>query len=518
MSATRDRSSRRFSTRKVLFARGVAALVLALGSLSLFAQEDAARAALLSAAEAMGGVERLQGIDNLVMTGFGQRFSSNGNSSPDPNSPAKWQSVVDATRYFDLANARALNRERNSFQYPLAASFGHAWALGNQLQQGAALLDHPVSALRLALDPDTTLGAVSSEEGYTVVQFTLDNGEPGWIALDPVTRLPYWSRRITGDGTLGDLTLTTWFTGYVPYEGLQLPLGLLTKSDWRDQVMLMLQVDSYDVDADELPEFPAAPGNAAAPRPVPEVEITPLGTGVWDVRIPGNGRSGDGGAVVEFEDHLVLFEAYGSEAAVLARIDAANTIVAGKQVSHVIITHHHSDHAAGLRAVVSRGLTVIAERGNEALYREWVARSAVHFPDALARAPQPLKFLPVDGTLVLEDGTQRLQVHHVVAHSHMGNAVFAYLPVQKLLLEGDLSDVNWEWHWWAYALQGNIDHYGLDVERVVPVHGEVLPLADNLAQSQRQAEAAQAFCNSQAESGYRFFGCPVKYDTKGLLR
>lgn len=497
--------------------RSTLLLAALLSSPFVAAQEQAARTALLEAAAALGGAERLQSIDNLVMTGFGQRFSSNGNSSPDPNSPAKWQSVVDATRYFDLANARALNRERNSFQYPLAASFGHTWALGNALQQGAALLDHPVPALRLALDAATTLGAVSSEDGYTVVQFTLASGEQGWLALDPVTRLPYWSRRITGDGTLGDLTLTTYFTGYVPYDGLNLPLGLLTKSDWREQAMLMFQVDSYDVDADRLPDFPAPPAAVAA-RAAPDVQVTPLGEGVWDVRIRGNGRGGDGGPVVEFADHLVLFEAYGSESAVLARIDAANGIVPGKQVTHVIITHHHSDHAAGLRAVASRGLTVIAERGNEPLYREWVARSAVHFPDALARNPQPLKFLPVDGTLVMEDAAQRLQVHHVVAHSHMGNAVFAYLPQQKLLLEGDLSDVNWEWHWWAYALQGNIDHYGLDVERVVPVHGEALPLAQTLEHVQRQAEAAQTFCDSQAEVGYRFFGCPVKYGARGLLR
>ena len=97
--------------------------------------EGNARAALESAAAAMGGLERLRQLDNFQYTGFGQRYSSNGNLSPDPESPAKWQSVVDATRSFDLRGKRALNQERNSFQYPLAAPFGHAWALSNTLQQ-----------------------------------------------------------------------------------------------------------------------------------------------------------------------------------------------------------------------------------------------------------------------------------------------------------------------------------------------------------------------------------------------
>jgi hypothetical protein len=52
----------------------------------------------------------------------------------------------------------------------------------------------------------------------------------------------------------------------------------------------------------------------------------------------------------------------------------------------------------------------------------------------------------------------------------------------------------------------------------VPVHGEALPLAETLQHVQRQAEAAKAFCDSKADEGYRFFGCPVKYGAQGLLR
>ena len=48
------------------------ACVLSSGTGAL-AQEDRARAVLERAAEAMGGLERLQGLDNLVLTGFGQR-------------------------------------------------------------------------------------------------------------------------------------------------------------------------------------------------------------------------------------------------------------------------------------------------------------------------------------------------------------------------------------------------------------------------------------------------------------
>lgn len=486
-------------------------------TVAVFAQENAARTALLKAAESLGGLEQLRSIDNFVLTGFGQRYSTNGNISPDPNTPPKWQSVTDARRSFDLQNSWALSEERNSFQYPLAASFGHTWALNGSAQTGADMLDHPLPAVLAALDPSSVLGPVSAEAGYTVIQFTISDGETLWLGLDPINRRPYWFRRIFGDHTLGDVISTTYFTGYVPYQGVEMPLGIMTRIDWRDQVTYMLQVDSYQLNSDSMPARTASSGQASMEPGELEVVINELSAGVWDVRIPGNGQGGDGGPVIEFEDHLVMFEPYGDERHTLARVDAANNIVPGKEVTHIITTHHHGDHAGGVRGAVSRGITIIGERENEAFYRDWVQRSAVNFPDALAENPMPLKFLPVDDVLVLEDSMQRLEIYQVVGHSHMGNAVFAYLPEEKIIMEGDLGDVNWQWHWWAGALQANIDFYDIEPEFNVPVHGVVLSTEEALQKHQEQAEAAVAFCNSQKEAGIPFWGCPVKYSASGLL-
>ena len=47
---------------------------------------------------------------------------------------------------------------------------------------------------------------------------------------------------------LGEVTYTTHFYGYVPFQGVRLPMGYTTKLDWRDVDFLKLYVDGYLID------------------------------------------------------------------------------------------------------------------------------------------------------------------------------------------------------------------------------------------------------------------------------
>ena len=481
---------------------GVAgALIVALAAHS---QPQSARDVLEQAAAAMGGLQRLQSLDNLVMTGFGQYVNQQGGSalSPDPHAPLKWTVAHDAERVFDLENERALSRDRRGNLFPFAAE--QALDRVTRVQTGVAALDHPVPALLEALDAETRLGPVSTEGGLTVVQFTIDQGATLWLAIDPVTKLPAWVRSIGPSTTLGDITTTTYFTGYLPFGDLQLPVGLTSTMDWRDVTSMMFNVDSYRVNATDLPAFPAAaPPTQAAER---RAEAKKIADKVWDVRIGGNG-----GAVIEFADHLVMFEAYNNEADTFARLDVADALVPGKKVTHVIVTHHHFDHSGGLRAAVSRGLTIVARRGNEGIFREMVARPAPNFPDALARNPQPLKFLAVDEHLALDDGTMRVDVYHAVGHLHMAEAVFAYIPGPRIFLEGDFTTYDWDWNWWGGAYLDSVERYRLDPAINIPVHGIVTTFDETIATIEKQVKSARDYCARQARAGVYPAGCPVQY-------
>ena len=477
------------------------------------AQPLSGRDVLEEAAEAMGGLDRILAIDSLVMTGFGQTQSVGQRSSPDPMSPAKWTARNDVVRSFDLATLQTLETYKQEVMFPFAANFAYSGNENRQLLDGMDALAHPLAALRAALDPGTEVGAVGIEDESIVVELHRATGGKFWLGVNQSSRLPAWVRWVEPSSALGEVTYTTWFTGYSPFDGVQLPSGLATRIDWRDLVVDTFHVDSYRIDAD-LPPFPASDqASAAGDVSTPGVAVTPVADGVWDLRLVLDEPTFEtnGAGIVEFEDHLLMFEAYGSEAYALALIDAANHLVPGKQVTELVVSHHHFDHSGGLRAAVASGLTIISKRENEGIFREMVSRPAPNFPDLLARHPQPLKFVPVDEHLVLEDATMRVDVYRVVGHLHMADAVFAYVPEQRVLMQGDMFVTQWDLHWWGDSYLDSIEYFDLDPAIDVPVHGNVSTFDEVIENIDRQVAAAGKLCSDSEAAGIQIAGCPVKY-------
>lgn len=177
------------------------------------------------------------------------------------------------------------------YEFPFAGLFGLDFARHSVVQTGDMLLDHPLPALLEALDEQTRLGTVSVEDGLVVVQFTPEGSRsPAWIGINPATHLPAFTRWIIGSNNLGDVATTAYFTGYSQFAGVQLPMGLLNKLDWRDQVSLMFQVDSYRVDvaAAELPIFPVL-ASGGGRNALAEAQVRQVADGVWDVRVTARG-------------------------------------------------------------------------------------------------------------------------------------------------------------------------------------------------------------------------------------
>jgi glyoxylase-like metal-dependent hydrolase (beta-lactamase superfamily II) len=503
--------------------------------LAAYAQSRTSADPVARAAEALGGRERILSIRTLTVEGYGQAAQQNGggNVTSSPDAPQKWQNFNDYARVIDLVNGRMRVRQRQYGDFVFATLRNMRGALTRQGLDGNVAFNidaegratrssagvararrmemhaHPVVAVRAALDPKNRVSNRRVSGGLQLVDVTLGQNDTFTLAVDEATGLPSWVSWVGGDTNLGDVTYRAHFTGYQPVSGVLMPVGLNTTIDFRNIVQWKLHVDrqAIDVPANDL-AAPADVRSAAQPSPQPpNIEATQLAKGIWF--LAGQGNS----AFFEFGDHLTLFEAYGSEANGKAIIAKARSLVPGKPLTELIVSHHHFDHTGGLRAAVAEGLTIVVARGNEGFLREVASRPARLFPDALGANPRPIKFRTVDDHLKMKDGSMEIDVYRVIANSHMADALMVHVPGERLLAQGDLFDVGWEGYWWNTTYMDNVRYRKIQVDRDVPVHGRVLPLAEVQQQIAQQIKNAKALCATAEAADLPMRGCPVKEAT-----
>jgi hypothetical protein len=467
--------------------------------------------AVNAAAEAMGGKDRVLAVRTLTIKGEGENPNLGQNLTPD--APLTVWKVTNFKRTIDLTKGLDKGRMRveqvRTAQFPFALNpvsrqnmlldGNVAWNVNEDgspssrltdkaaLDRRSELLHQPVTILRAALDPTSKLSQFRTSAKLQLVDIATANGDTLTLALDGTTRLPASVSSMTDQPNLGDATIETSFTDYEDVNGLKLPKHLITKIDkW---VQSDIRVSKYTVngDAGDL-AAPASVSSALAAPANPPVEVTSeqVTPGIWWLAGSGNHRS----VVFEFAEHLTLFELPESEARAKAVIEKARSLAFGKPLTEVVVSHHHFDHSAGLRLAVNEGLTIITQRGNVAFFKDLVARKHTILPDQLGKnfSAVPMKIKPVDDELVLKDAAMELDLYHVKDNSHSDTLLMGWVPRDHILVQADLYDSGWLKYPWADNLKKNVELRKLQVEKDVPIHGNIESWADVLKRMQEQAK------------------------------
>jgi hypothetical protein len=278
------------------------------------------------------------------------------------------------------------------------------------------------------------------------------------------------------NANLGDVAIETSFADYEAAGGLKLPKHLITKIDKYPQFDFRITRNAVDADAGDLMAPAGAKSMSLPPAAAITVTAQEVAKGIWWLAGSGNHRS----ILFEFDDHLTLFEAPLNEARTKAVIDTARSLRPEKPLTHVIVSHHHFDHSGGLRMAVAEGLTVITYRGNVEFFKDLVARKHSIVQDALARNPKPLKVEPVDEEMTLKDKSMEIRLYHLKDNPREGTNLMAYVPRDRILVQADMYDSGWSKHPWGDNFPFNLALHKLQVDKDVPVHGEIQTYADVL--------------------------------------
>src|SRR4029077_12281301 len=108
-----------------------------------------------------------------------------------------------------------------------------------------------------------------------------------------------------------------------------------------------------------------------------------------------------------------------------------------KPIRYVIPTHHHLDHAGGIRAFMAEGATLIVPFNAKEFYAKVAQAPHTRKPDSLERNKSAFVLESFGGgPRILTDGARRVEVYPMPT-SHAEDLVVIYLPGEKLLIEAD---------------------------------------------------------------------------------
>ena len=367
--------------------------------------------------------------------------------------------------------------EQRNDQY---VSGTHAWNVaGNTPVPGPRFLADrihqlwitPHGALKAAMKHKAT-ARTQRVGGFTTIAFT----EPGrFDATVFINDAGFVDRveSVAPDAVLGDTKSVTTYSDYRGFGSTQFP----TRIRQTQGGFPVLDLTVRDVQ-------PNAPVDIQVPDPVrtatERVAVDNVTNGVWFI----SGGSHNSVAI-EMRDHLILVEAPLNEGRTAPVIDAVRKLAPGKPIRYVINSHQHFDHSGGLRTAAAEGATIVTQAANKPYFEKAFAVQNTVAPDRLAKSGKRAQFRTVGDRMTMSDGTRTVELHHIRDSHHTDSFLLVYLPNEKLLIQADAftpgapnAPTPKQPNPNHTNLVENIERLNLAVDRILPLHGRIAPIAE----------------------------------------
>lgn len=315
---------------------------------------------------------------------------------------------------------------------------------------------------------------------HNVISFSNEDGAEISLYFDEKTNLLSKFETVGTDVFAGDVVFETIYPGYRTEKGQQTPTGRIIRvgGEMTEELRFEQLVFNAALTDDKF-KAPSGMKNVPLFAPNQQQPFAKLAENVYTVNAGGYNV-----LFVAFKDYIFVMEAPGGDNVSRQAIEQIKKTIPGKPLRYVAVTHHHDDHAGGIRTYIAEGATLIAAPGEKGFF-EKIARSKFTIdPDTLTRNPQPLKIETIQGGKhVLTDGTTTVEILDIGSGPHTDEMLVAYLPNEKILFQGDLlnnppngdsaiaNDTTAHFAKWIEAKK-------LAVEKIVPVHGTVQTMGE----------------------------------------
>jgi len=433
--------------------------------------------------EAIGGAERIASLKTISVRGNVKHWEPEQSDVPGGEPRFAAESTFDFVQ--DVGRRASRTDWVKNFAYPAPRTFTYSeivtpeagYVLGvdsngrNAQNMKMSPPAHSMSGLRLATTQrEGRRGAIgpllrAMQANPDKVQPAADiAGHPavsfdGFIvAFDPATGLPSRVRSFDYDNIWGDVTYDLVLSGWRDFGGMKIATSRKAELNGRTvidsnftEVTINPPVDAarFDVPA-ALRADAAKPAIRNTPyqwvirrqfigvymdsdsvsydtRGSPGLRLQEIAPGVHQIQ-GGTHNS----LVVEMSDHLVVLDAPVTDAQSLWLVGQTRARFPGKPIRWLALTHHHMDHAGGLRGILAEGATLVVGQGAGAHFRRVLDAPMTRNFDLPARSFHMTPILEVPESHVMSDSAGRQVIVYVVDNPHAKGMLMGWVPHAKL--------------------------------------------------------------------------------------
>jgi glyoxylase-like metal-dependent hydrolase (beta-lactamase superfamily II) len=446
-----------------------------------------ARASLETVARALGA----DSVKSLEYTGTGVEFALGQSQTPGQRWPRFNLKAFTRTVNYETASLRD-NRVRTQAEDPprggsvqpvrgeqrqiSVVSGEHAWNIA-----GETAIPAPITLaerqMQLWTTPHGVIKAAITNNATVqgrIITFKLPNGVPVKATTNAAGLIEKVEATIPNP-VVGDQPVEVTYLEYRDVTGfgaVKFPMKIRQSAGG----FPTLDLDVTDVRTNVAADVPVPDGVRQAKSPYSVVTTQMVADSVWFV---------DGGSHNSVAIEIDRGRRTAQRRAGAGRDLGSPQLAPAKPIRYVVASHHHFDLSGGLRAFVGEGVTVMAHESARAYFERVLATPATIQPDHLAKSGRKPTVESVRDRRVQTDGTRIVELHRIAGNLHADSLLMVYLPKERLLIQADAftpppanTPPPTPPSPFSVNLADNITRLGLNVDRLLPLHGRVVPLAD----------------------------------------